>query len=544
MNTNIDGQTFREMCISGANALDNSKEEINNLNVFPVPDGDTGINMSLTMSHVEDVDASNGNISECADNISSVVLRSARGNSGAILALFFRGLAKSFGGAVAAGTKEFAAAFRRGTEEAYKAVMNPTEGTILTVMRECAEDAEEQSKKPGFTEDVTEFFSRVIRKAEEALAKTPELLPVLKQANVVDAGGSGFVTMLKGMYAALKNEPVVRLDVRNGTRSSSADFSEFATEDIKFAYCTECIIDKFAEFYGEGTARAFYETVAPLGDSAVFIDDERIIKLHIHTNNPGVVIETALGYGALASVKIENMRMQHSEMAFEGAPEPTEPKPFGFVSVCIGDGIENVFRDMGVDVIVKGGQTMNPSTQDILDAVNKTNAETVFILPNNKNIDMVAKQAAALLEGSEKKAVVLSTRTVPQGIATLIAFNPDATVDENVEAMTEAYGAVRTVSVTHAVRDAVINNVNITKGQKLGLVDGKIRMVADSANDCIKYLADYIKNGSYITVFHGEGVSERRVEKLEKTLRKIAPDAEIVFIYGGQPLYDYIISIE
>jgi DAK2 domain fusion protein YloV len=537
----IDGQKFKDMVVSGANALDNSKEDINNLNVFPVPDGDTGINMSLTLSEVDTIDSDN-DISNTANRISGVILRSARGNSGAILALFFRGLAKSFGGAVVAGSREFAEAFKRGTEEAYKAVMNPTEGTILTVMRECADDAIEETSKPGFKDDIVAFFERVVKKAEETLQKTPDLLPVLKQANVVDAGGSGFVTMLNGMYSELINKPVKKNDTSAKATKESADFSDFNTADIKFGYCTECIVDKSEEFKGEGTARDLYSYISSMGDSAVFIDDEEIIKLHIHTNNPGLVLEKALEFGSLAKVKIENMRNQHSELSFTPPSEEVEPKEYGFVSVCIGDGIANTFYDLGVDVIVKGGQTMNPSTQDIVNAVNNTNANTVFVFPNNKNIDMVAKQAVELID--DKRVIVISTKSVPQGISALMVFDETASPEDNEAAMNEAITMVKTLSVTHAVRDTTINNVVIKTGQALGLIDGKIRMVNDSARECIKYLGDHYKDASFITIFYGADIPERKVEKLERSMAKIAPDAEITVINGGQPLYDYIISIE
>ncbi len=531
----IGGSKLKEICTSGANALDNSKEEINSLNVFPVPDGDTGINMSLSLSGIAGV-ADNDSVGVCADEISGSVLRSARGNSGAIVALFFRGLAKALKGLDEATSADLVKAFRRGTDEAYKAVMKPTEGTILTVMRSCAEAAEANAP-----EDIVTFFESMRDVASETLAKTPEMLPVLKQANVVDAGGAGFVTMLNGICSALNGDPVEKTASDDApTTNSSADFSEFNTEDIKFGYCTECIVDKSPEFVGEGTASELYEYIITFGDSAVFIDDENMIKLHIHTNNPGLVLEKAITYGSLATVKIENMRNQHTSLAVGAEEEPI--KPFGFVSVCIGDGIESVFNDLGCDTIVKGGQTMNPSTQDIVSAVNSTRAETVFVLPNNKNIDMVAKQAAEIVK--DKRVIVLSTRSVPQGISAMMAFDAECTAEENVEFMETAFTAVRTLSVTYAVRDAVINNVNITKGQALGLVDGKIRMVSDSSHECIKRLADYMKNAAYITIYYGENIAEKKAEKLQKMIERIAPNAEVMLINGGQPLYDYIISVE
>jgi len=543
----IGGQTFKNICVSGANALDNAKEEINSLNVFPVPDGDTGINMSLTLSGIAATDESD-NIAEVSKQIANSVLRGARGNSGAILALFFRGFSKAFAECESASTEELTKAFRRGTDEAYKAVMNPTEGTILTVMRMCAEAAEANSY-----EDVEAFFNGMCNAAEKALALTPEMLPVLKQANVVDAGGAGFVTVLKGLCSALDGKPVAKNDTTSSATNSSADFSEFNTEDIKFGYCTECIVDKSADFVGEGKAKELYEYIITLGDSAVFIDDESVIKLHVHTNNPGLVLEKALTFGSLATVKIENMKNQHTNLSGEPVKkeEPKQEAPvtaaepekkYGFVSVCIGDGIESVFRDLGADSIVKGGQTMNPSTQDIVSAINEVSAENVFVLPNNKNIDMVAKQAAEIVK--DKNVIVLSTKTVPQGISAMMAFDPESSVEDNTEMMIDAFGAVKTLSVTYAVRDALINNVSITKGQALGLVDGKIRMVSDSSNDCIKRLADYMRNAAYITIFYGENVPFKKAEKLQKMIEKIAPSAEVMLVDGGQPLYDYIVSVE
>lgn len=546
MNT-IGGLTFKKICASGANALDNAKEEINSLNVFPVPDGDTGINMSLTLSGISATPDSES-IADASKKISDSVLRSARGNSGAILALFFRGMSKVLAESEEASAELLTKAIRRGTDEAYKAVMNPTEGTILTVMRLATENAEANTY-----DSVEAFFDGVLNAAKEALAKTPEMLPVLKQANVVDAGGAGLVTMLDGICLALSGNPVEKKDTSSSVTNTTADFSEFNTEDIKFGYCTECIVDKSEDHLGEGSARELYEYIIGLGDSAVFIDDESVIKLHVHTNNPGLVLEKALTFGSLATVKIENMKNQHtnltgSEAAQEQSTPPSaekssEPeKTYGFVSVCIGDGIETVFRDLGVDSIVKGGQTMNPSTQDIISAVNEVNAENVFVLPNNKNIDMVAKQAAEMIK--DRNVIVLSTKTVPQGISVMMAFDSEASVEENTEMMVDAIGSVKTLSVTYAVRDAVINNVSITKGQALGLVDGKIRMVSDSSNDCIKRLADYMRNAAYITIFYGDNVPFKKAEKLQKMIEKIATEAEVMLIDGGQPLYDYIVSVE
>ena len=544
----VGGKTLYTMLVSAANTLENNQSEINDLNVFPVPDGDTGTNMSLTLGAVRDIEPKNDDVSECATKAADAVLRSARGNSGAILALFFRGFSKSVKGKKDAGTEDIAKAFEDGKNEAYKAVMNPTEGTILTVIRKCAEEAGKVSKKCA--KDISGFFSQMVKTAETTLEKTPEQLPVLKEAHVVDAGGKGFVMMLNGMLSALKGKPVKAAKKAAGT-GAKANFTEFATEDIKFAYCTECIVEKRKEHLGEGTCSALYDYIRAIGDSAVFVDAEDIIKLHIHTNDPGLVLNQALLYGALATVKIENMKKQHSALAeidessltAEEAPAAAQPeKKYGFVSVCMGDGIRDTFRDFCVDEIVYGGQTMNPSMQDILDAVNKTPAQTVFVLPNNKNIDMVATQAAGAV--SDKNVIVIHTKSVPEGISALLAFDEDASPEENAGAMSEASGGVTTISVTRAVRDATIGGVTVKAGQTMGLVGGKIRSVGDTGEECLEKLLDVVKEASYVSIFYGEDVTENAAEGVQTMLAGAAGGAEVLTIRGGQPLYDYIISVE
>lgn len=545
----IDGHTFAGMLVSAANALDNNKTVINNMNVFPVPDGDTGINMTLTMSTVRALKDFDGTISDCADRIAKMVLRSARGNSGAILSLFFRGMSKSFKGLEMADSVDIANAFKRGTEEAYKAVMNPTEGTILTVMRICTEKAINVAKK-DYQGDVVGLFTYILDMAKEALAKTPEMLPMLKQVNVVDAGGYGFVLVLSGMLDALNNKPVIALDIKDDDEEpAAADFESFDTSDIKFAYCTECIVDKSEEFIGEGTAQELSDYICSVGDSAVFVDDETMIKLHVHTNHPGLVIERALEYGSIATMKVENMRNQHSAMA-DGAKKEEQKvkiaapeKKYGFVSVCMGAGIRDTFIDLGADQIIFGGQTMNPSTQDIIDGVNMTPAECVFVLPNNKNIYLVAIQAAKLVK--DKRVEVLSTNSVPQGISAMLAFDEDSSVEENFESMQGAASSVTSMSTTYAVRETEIDGVHINEGQILGLVNGKIACVADNDSECLAVLSDNVGEASFITVFYGEDVSDEQAEKsLEIIKEKMSADAEITMISGGQPLYNYIISVE
>lgn len=545
----IDAKMLYAMLVSGANALDNDKVAINNMNVFPVPDGDTGINMTLTLSSIKNMGAEyQESVSACSKEAAALALRSARGNSGAILSLFFRGLAKALKEADSMGAKELAAAFRRGTDEAYKAVMKPAEGTILTVMRRSAEEAEAALSEGKYNDDsIVEFFTYITKVADEALAKTPEQLPVLKEVGVVDAGGCGFTTVLHGMLAALNGEPVALLN--NSQTMAQADFSEFDTENITFPYCTECITEKFEEFEGEDKAEELHSFICSIGDSVVFIEDEKIIKLHVHTDHPGLVMEKAGEYGMLATVKVENMRNQHSELVAAGAekeakkPRVAEPvNDYGFVSVCMGGGISDTFRDLGVDVVIHGGQTMNPSTQDIIDGVCATPAKTVFVLPNNKNIYLVALQAAKLVK--DRKVVVLNTKSVPQGISAMIAFNPEADLEENMTCMEEAMSAVTSMSVIQAVRNTTIEGAKIRNGQMLGLVNGSIECVANNSLQCVDKLADKMSGASFITIFYGLDVSEEEAHRAEARIQAKHEDAEITVIGGGQPLYDFIISVE
>ena len=548
----IDGKNFYGMVLSGANALANRQEEINQLNVFPVPDGDTGLNMSMTLGGVTQISCDGDTLEDTAKKIANAVLRSARGNSGAILSLFFRGFSKALINVEEATSSDIAAAFRKGTDEAYKAVMKPAEGTILTVMRRSAEEAEKNKEK--YTEDIKGFFSLIVEVAEKTLDETPEMLPVLKEAGVVDAGGCGFAVMLTGMLFYLDGKPVEAEKISSEDtpkKKSAANFSEFHTEDIRFAYCTECIVEKKKSYRGEDKAAKLGTFVRGIGDSVVFVDTEDLIKLHVHTNNPGEVLEQALRYGSLLTVKIENMKSQHSALS-DGADMskkdesplgvPIE-KQYGFVSICVGDGIKSTFTDLGVDEIITGGQTMNPSTQDILDAILKTPAETVFVLPNNKNIFLAAAQAAELTE--DRKVVMLETRTVPQGISALMAFDESASLEANIEAMKKAIGNVTTISVTYAVRNTTVEGMPIRKGQKLGLVNGKIRCVTDHTRECVLHLVEYMEHAAYVTIFYGESVSEEKAERMLMSLReKLGYDKEYVMIPGGQPLYDYIIAAE
>ena len=546
----ITGHLYRSMALSGAALLNNKMEEINNLNVFPVPDGDTGINMSLTMSTVGNTEDGMG-VGETAEKIAALMLRSARGNSGAILSLFFRGVGKALKGVEEAGSEELVNALKKGTTEAYRAVMKPTEGTILTVMRLCGEEAEKAYIADNDI-SVRKLLDVVMSSAEDALAKTPEMLPVLKQTGVVDAGGAGFVCVLRGMLAAYDGKPYVaeqRAASGNGEQKNAADFADFNSEDIKFGYCTECIVDKNEKYLGEDTSGELYEFIKSIGDSAVFVDDEQIIKLHIHTNDPGAVLTRAIEVGSLTTVKIENMRNQHTELVGEEKPKaeekktPTIEKKYGFVSVCMGEGVADMFRDLGVDNIIKGGQTMNPSTQDIIDAVMKTPAEYVFILPNNKNICMVANQAAHIV--TDRKVIVVPSETVPQGMSAMIAYNPDAQPDDIASEMGEAMAMVTSMSVTFAVRDTQIDRFSITKGQYLGLVEGRIACVSNDSFSCAKQLTRGMTGANYVTVFYGDKVSESRAEQYGRIIsEKVGGGCDVTVLYGGQPLYDYIISVE
>ena len=548
----ISGKQFYGMALSGANALYNRQEEVNQLNVFPVPDGDTGLNMSMTLANVGTAVSDGDGVGAASEKVAGIVLRGARGNSGAILSLFFRGMSKALKGLSDAGSAEIAAAFRKGTEEAYKAVMKPTEGTILTVMRRCAEEAEANADR--FESNAEGLFTLLSETAHKTLDETPEMLPVLKEAGVVDAGGCGFTVMLDGMLAYLSGNPVSAnktAEAAPANTKKKADFHEFNTEDIRFAYCTECIVEKKKSYRGEDKASKLGDFIRSIGDSVVFVDTEDLIKLHVHTNNPGEVLEHALRYGSLLTVKIENMKSQHSALSdgadmkkHDEAPAGVAiEKKYGFVSVCVGDGIKGTFTDLGADEIITGGQTMNPSTQDILDAILKTPAEVVFVLPNNKNIFLAAAQAAELTE--DRRVIMLETRTVPQGIAAMMAFDESASPEENVEVMKGAMSNVTTIQVTYAVRNTTVDGMPIRKGQKLGIVNGKIRCVTDHSRECVMHLTEYMENAAFVTVFYGESVSEEKAERMLASLReKLGYDKDYVLIPGGQPLYDYIISAE
>ena len=543
MRQTIDGAAFRRMIISAGAAIEINKQHINELNVFPVPDGDTGTNMSMTINNaVADLKrAEDPTLTKAADITASALLRGARGNSGVILSLLFRGIAKGLKGAEEATGERFAAAMQTGVESAYKAVMKPAEGTILTVARLAAAGALEAVKENDYVEYAVEA---AIDRGKLALEDTVNQNPVLKKAGVVDAGGVGWITILEAMLASLRGEDVIAPEAgQEPLRKDEASFSDFNTEDITFSYCTEFIVSRDNEGDPE-ELRAWLDT---MGDSLVLVDDDEIIKVHVHTNHPGEVIEKALTYGGLVTVKIENMRLQHTEKVLSEAEKNNQAakpeKQYGMVAVCAGDGLTSVFKDLGADQVIKGGQTMNPSTQDIAQAINRTPAETVFVFPNNKNIIMAAEQAQPL---TEKQVVVVRSRTIPQGISAMLAFDPDASVEENLMAMREARHNVSTMQITYAARNSDFDGYAIHEGDYLALYGSALFGTSRDVNSLLKGLAEKIasEGKEIITIFYGEDIDEKTAEKALRIFEKVCPEAEISLIHGGQPVYYYLISAE
>ena len=543
MRQTIDGAAFRRMVISAAAAIEINKQQINELNVFPVPDGDTGTNMSMTLNNaVADLRrAEDPSLTQAADITASALLRGARGNSGVILSLLFRGIAKSLKGAEEATGVLFAAAMQSGVESAYKAVMKPAEGTILTVARLAAAGAQEAVKENDYVEFALEA---AIDRGRIALEDTVNQNPVLKKAGVVDAGGVGWMTILNAMLSSLRGEDVVAPEAgQEGAPKEQASFSDFNTEDITFSYCTEFIVSRDNEKEPEAL-RAWLDS---MGDSLVLVDDDEIIKVHVHTNHPGEVIEKALTYGGLVTVKIENMRLQHTEKVLSEAEKNNQvakpEKQYGMVAVCAGEGLSSVFKDLGADQVIKGGQTMNPSTQDIAQAINRTPAETVFVFPNNKNIILAAEQAQPL---TEKNVVVVRSRTIPQGISAMLAFDPDASVEDNLMNMREARHNVSTMQVTYAARNSDFDGYAIHEGDYLALYGSALFGTSRDINSLLKGLAEKIasEGKEIVTIFYGEDIDEKTAEKALKIFEKYCPDAEISLISGGQPVYYYLISAE
>lgn len=535
------------MMSNAANKLELQSEYVNSLNVFPVPDGDTGTNMSMTfraaVKEIEGMD--NKNIGEVSKKLAKGALMGARGNSGVILSQILRGISKGLEGKEEADTSEFANALLEGSKSAYKAVMRPTEGTILTIVRTAGEVAVALKE-----DNITELMREVCRESKIMLDKTPEMLPALKKAKVVDSGGMGLLIILQGMQEALENGLKVTTGKPQAVKSSVAKAQRSETmseEDIKFGYCTEFII------LGDSNhAEEFKSKVINKGDSLVVVGYEDVIKVHIHTNNPGKVLEEAVKYGELSKIKIDNMREEHREMLegmYEEAAETEESvaagefKKYAFISVAMGEGMKNIFKDLGVDYVIEGGQTMNPSTQDMLEAIEKLNAEHIFILPNNKNIIMAANQAAEI---SDKDIRVIPTKTIPQGITCITMFNPEADVEENTEELKEAMEMVKTTSVTYAVRDTEVDGKEIKEGNILGLVEGKIKEVGEDpykvAEDLIDSLVD--EDSELITIFYGKDCEEEKVDALIEKLEGKYEDLDVQCYKGEQPLYYFIMSVE
>ena len=543
MRQTINGADFRRLILSAAASIEIHKQQLNDLNVFPVPDGDTGTNMSMTINAAAtDLRKTEDPSLEKASAVTaSAMLRGARGNSGVILSLLLRGISKKLKGAEIADGVLWADALQEGVDAAYKAVMKPAEGTILTVARLAASKARSAAKENNHIEFVHEA---ALEEAKIALAGTTDMNPVLKKAGVVDAGGKGWVFALEAMLSALRGEDVV---VPEGTANAevkdSANFDDFNTEDITFTYCTEFIIQRENDLDPE----KLREFLSSLGDSLVLVDDDEIIKVHVHTNDPGKALHEAMDYGSFVTVKIENMRLQHTEKVMseaEIAPKIAEPeKPFGVVSVCAGDGLADVFANLGTDGIISGGQTMNPSTQDILEAVNKVPAETVFVLPNNKNIIMAAEQVDAL---TPKKVIVIPSKTVPQGVTAMLNFNPEGSEEENVEAMTESLATVDTMQITYAARNSDFDGYDIHEGDYLALFGSQLFGTSQDIKVLLKSLAQKVRDDGkeYITIYYGADVKEKHAQKTADLFAELCPDADVNLLRGGQPVYYYMISAE
>ena len=559
----FNGNILRDAIISAANNIANQKNAVDDLNVFPVPDGDTGTNMSMSIGNAarELERIHDKTVGEVAKIAASALLRGARGNSGVITSLLFRGFSKGFAGADEITPANLSTAFKSGVDAAYKAVMKPTEGTILTVARVAAEWAAAAYKEG---KDTLEVFEAAMAGANDALAKTPEQLPVLKKAGVVDAGGKGFVVILDGMYSVLKYGKMIEAEGASNTseeksestaRNAAGELEDF---DINFPYCTEFIVNRAEGCDKEPSElRSYLESI---GDCVVVVDDEEIIKVHVHTDHPGNAIEKALTFGALVKLKIENMCDQHERAKHDSETRSKKPskditrtekieavpitKPVGFVSVAAGDGLKELFTDLGADVVVSGGQTMNPSTDDILRAVEATPAETVFVFPNNKNIIMAAEQAIPL---STRKIIVIHTRTIPQGVTAMLNYDPDASDNDNAIQMGNAINNVSTGQITFAARDSEFDGKKITKGDLLALENGRIVFTDTSLEHCVvKLTKQLVKSDSeFMTVFYGEDVSDDQAESLRTILNeKFGKKVEITMVNGGQPVYYFIISVE
>lgn len=548
----IDASMFQKMFLAGAKNLEAKKEWINELNVFPVPDGDTGTNMTLTiMSAAKEVGGiENPDMKVIAKAISSGSLRGARGNSGVILSQLFRGFTKEIKTCEEIDAMVLAKACNRAVETAYKAVMKPKEGTILTVAKGMADKAAQVAETE---EDLTVMIDEIIKHGDDVLNQTPEMLPVLKQAGVVDSGGQGLMQVVKGAYDAFLGKEI---DLTIEDAAKPVDKSKLEVTDnfdIKYGYCTEFIINLDKEMPIE-TEKEFKAYLESIGDSIVVVADDEVVKVHVHTNDPGLAIQKALTFGSLSKMKIDNMREEHQERLIKDAEKiaaqqeeekKNEPrKDYGFVAISVGEGLDEIFKGLGVDYIISGGQTMNPSTEDILEAVDKINADTIFVLPNNKNIILAAQQAESLVE--DKKLVVIPSKTVPQGIAAMIGFVQESSVEENKESMIENMSYIKTGQSTYAVRDTVIDDKEIHEGNIMGIGDDGILSVgediADTTVDMIREMVD--EESEIVSLYYGSDVTEDDANELAKKVEEALPDVEVEVYPGGQPIYYYIASVE
>lgn len=550
--TSINAEVLSKMFLAGAKNLDAKKDWINELNVFPVPDGDTGTNMSMTiMSAAKEVSSlSNPSMAELAKAISSGSLRGARGNSGVILSQLFRGFCKVIKDYDELDVSIISDAFQKAVETAYKAVMKPKEGTILTVAKGAADKALEFSED---TDDLITFGSEIIKHADYVLSQTPEMLPVLKQAGVVDSGGQGLMQVLKGCMDSLLGKEIDYTIEGASTASSVVKISAQTEAEIKFGYCTEFIIvlNRPLSDKEELEYKSYLESI---GDSIVVVADDEIVKTHVHTNDPGLAIQKALTHGSLSRIKIDNMREEHQEKlikdaekiaAQEAEAKPEEPKKdMGFIAVSIGEGMNEIFKGLGVDYIIEGGQTMNPSTEDMLNAIDHVNADHIFILPNNKNIILAANQAASLVE--DKDIIVIPTKTVPQGITALVNFIPDFSAEENKETMTAELANVKTGQVTYAVRDTEIDGKTIKQDDYMGIGDSGILSVGQDLKETTLEMLDEMidEDSAIVSIYYGSDSSMENAEELSACIEEKYPDVEIEINDGGQPIYYYVISVE
>ena len=537
----IDGKQVRNMFVSGANNLKNHKDLVDKLNVFPVPDGDTGTNMSLTIScAIKELNkVEQDDIGQLGKALSKGSLMGARGNSGVILSQIIRGFSKSIEGKEQISTEDLAKAFKNGSDTAYKAVIKPIEGTILTVVRESGEYAIKAAKKE---KDLLKFLEMVIDEANKSLERTPELLKNLKEAGVVDSGGKGLVLIYEGMYEALKGNPIKAKDLNDSNVSEVKQAgTSINTEDIKFCYCTEFILESNSISDTE-----IRDIMLKYGDSLAVVGDEGIIKVHVHTNDPGLVLQDALKHGQLVTIKIENMKLQHENILVGDTDEiaqSVEEKEYGFIATSMGEGLAKIFKDFGVDYIIEGGQTMNPSTEDFMKAIDSINAKNIFIFPNNSNIIMAANQAKEL---SDKNIIVIPTKNTPQGFTALVNFNADASVEENEQALMESLTMVKSGQVTFAVRDTVMNDVEVKEGNIIGIAESKLMDAGDSVDEITTSLVEKLvdEDSAIITLFYGEDVTEEDANNLRDELEEKFEDLDIELYYGGQPLYYYLISVE